>query len=371
MQRSHATLSVALMFAMLSTLCFSTPQAKAVTDDEVQAGIKKLIAYLFSQQNADGHWDKGNKDQAEGGEARNYGGLTALVTYALLKAGVSYQDERLQRALKFLEETELTGTYAVALRSHVWGRIPDSFKPYHQKDLYWLIEASHEVTTKGIGWHYTAEMKTYDNSVTQYGLLGCWEAAKRGLPVGQGLWKGVEEHFLNCQQDDGGWIYNDKHGGGSRGSMSAAGLTCLYVTQNYLHSMEYKTCGAARNSELQKRIDKGLAWFDKNFSATNVINGGPYHYYMVGVERVGLASGVRFFNGKDWYAEGAKNILSNPGNSPADRAFSLIFLVAGRYPLLVNKLSIPDKDWNNRPRDVGNATEWVSDEVEREMNWQV
>ncbi|MBI1375035.1 MAG: DUF4159 domain-containing protein [Phycisphaera sp.] len=370
MQRHGRVIGIAL--AMVLAVFLGAPRpAQAVTDDEVEAGIKKLVAYLFSQQNPNGHWDLDQPENDVAHQGMQWGGKTALVTYALLKAGVSYQDPRLERALEFLKTAELKGTYAVALRSHVWGRVPDSFKPYQQKDLYWLIEASHKVSSGGLGWRYVQDAKDFDNSVSQYGLLGVWEAAKRGLPVGQGLWKGVEDHFLAEQNDEGGWGYGGNHGDGSRGSMVAAGVTCLFVTQNYLHSMEYKTCGVTRNSELQKRIDKGLAWFGKNFSPTQNPNGGHYHYYMVGVERVGLASGIRYFNGKDWYAEGAKNILSDPGNNPVDRAFSLIFLVAGRYPLLVNKLSIPDKDWNNRPRDVANATQWVSDEVEREMNWQV
>jgi len=348
----------------------ATGPASAVTDEQIQQGIEKLVNGLYNQQNNRGTWDPdapGN-DHATGGQ---YGGTTALVTYALLTAGESYQSPKLRRALEFLNDVDMEGVYARACRAHVWSHLPPQFNDKLREDLYWLLEAQHK--EKG---HYNYTIKAgpnYDNSVTQYGVLGVWEAAKRGHPVGTGYWSLVEKHFVTTQHDNGGWDYraSGNHGGDVRGSMVAAGLAVLYITQDYLHAQDYRTPGRARKHPLQDRINKALDWFGNNFDPNKSPGGGQHHYYLYGVERIGLASGVKYFNKHDWYEAGAEVILKNIPDGAANRAFSLLFLVRGRVPVFINKLEIPDYDWNNRPRDLGNLTAWVSDEVEKRMNWQV
>ncbi len=350
---------------------FSAPANARVTDDDIQTGIKKLIEVIYSQQNAQGIWDP--PEPAAGHEfGTNWGGHTALFTYALLTAGESYQKKEMQRAIEFLkkesenEKSNMKSVYGIGLRAHVWAALPPQFEKYLKDDMYWLSKACHDDGRGGMGFHYTQEMKSWDNSVSQYGFLGLWEAAKRGHQVNTGIWQGGEKHFIETQvAADGGWNYAGT--GPGTPSMTAAGLAVLYITQDYLHTQDFRTPGNARRHKLQEKINAGLEYFNKNFAPLS----GPQPWYaMYGVERVGVASGVKYFNGKDWYAEGAEAILQRPGGGP-DLAFSLLFLVRGRVPVLINKLQIPDYDWNNRPRDMARLTEWVSDEVENRMNWQV
>ena len=57
----------------------------------------------------------------------------------------------------------------------------------------------------------------------------------------------------------------------------------------------------------RRAIARGLQWMDRHFSASeNPVRLRDYYYYMYGVERVGLASGMKHFGGHDWYAEGAR-----------------------------------------------------------------
>lgn len=356
-----------------------------VTDEQVRQAIQRNIDALYALQNDRGTWDP--PDPAAAGEAEsahvygtNYGGTTALVTYALLTAGESYQSPRLRRAIDFLSKTEMNGTYAVGLRNHVWAHLPPPFEPMIRKDTRWLADAIGAGPFKG-GYLYTPVPTPgaggIDNSVTQYGVLGAWEGAKRGMPITDAYWKLVEAHFLGCQEQDGGWSYNGQTA--TTGSMTASGLACLFIVQDHLYRDLYRTPGkgaganGAPDHPLHKAINRAVQWFDKNFSATINPGGGTawLTYYLVGVERIGLASGLKYFGSHDWYAEGAEVLVRRPFNTPVDYAFSLIFLVRGRVPVFANKLRIPDYDWNNRPRDLNRLAQWVSDEIEQEMNWQI
>ena len=112
------------------------------------------------------------------------------------------------------------------------------------------------------------------------------------------------------------------------------------------------------------------------------------HYTLYGIERIGAASGRRYFGGKDWFDLGAQYLLSKQhedGSWSGDRGaipdtcFALLFLARGRAPLLMNKLqyetqegrnAVPDV-WDERPRDVANLAAWVGKQQESFFNWQV
>ncbi|MDH3585208.1 MAG: DUF4159 domain-containing protein, partial [Phycisphaerae bacterium] len=351
------------VYILSASLVFSVTASApgAATDEQVLAEIKKITNQLIKLQDKRGTWE--NTNHAEG---RNSGGVTALVTYALLTAGVSYQDARLKRAIKYLQEKELTGTYAVACRSHVWGALPSRFAAEHRKDMQWLTKAAHPTEGGGYGFHYTYEAKTWDNSCTQYGVLGLWEASKRGLPVPASFWSQAEKHFLATQLPNGGWNYSAKHGAASKGTMNAAGLTCLYITRDYVHAGDFRRVGVTPNHPVQKAIEKGLVQLAKQPSLTM---GG---YGMYGHERVGLASGLKYIGGRNWFADQAAKLVKGGARSdPANLSFELLFLVRGRVPVFINKLMVPDFHWNNRPSAIAKLTKWVSDEIEQEMIWQV
>jgi hypothetical protein len=363
-----------------TSLIWGAPTQAKVTDQQVQATIKKIVERLYALQNERGTWDP--EQPASGPDhvfGTNYGGTTALVTYALLTAGESYQSPRLRRAVEFLasEKTPMNGVYAVGLRNHVWAHLPPSFELQLKRDTKWLLEAQGGGPAKG-AYHYTpAQSKagSFDNSVTQYGVLGTWEAAKRGIPIPTTYWELVGRHFVATQQKDGGWCYLAAPAPNHpvTGSMTASGLACMFIVQDHLFAHEFRKVGEAAKHPVTAKINGGLEWFDKNFAATltGKVPAGPVYYYLLGVERIGLASGYKYFGGLDWYAAGAELLVRNPGAAPSDLSFSLLFLVRGRVPLFANKLRIPGYEWHNRPRDLSRLAAWVSDEVEQEMNWQI
>lgn len=361
----------------------------AVTDAQVGQAIDQLVQFLYKQQNAQGHWDDAERGDGNHSEGLQYGGTSALVTYALLAAGESYQKPQMKRAINALANFDIKGTYATALRMHVWSHLPDSFEPALRKDLAYLLTCPIDSKTapgaKAFG--YGPGLDSWSNSRTQYGTLGLWEAAKRGMPVPQAVWTPLQSHFIATQLDSGAWIYNQQLHSTGTVAMTAAGLTAMYILQDYLHAEEFRTPGRADNHPIRKLIDRGLEFFSKNWKPTADSPGRGSQflgYHLYGTERVGLASGRKYFGGLDWFAAGADVIVKNTStkgfavkgssnySSPVVRsAFALLFLSRGRSPIFASKLEIPGHDWNNRPRDLANLAAWVSDTVEQKMNWQV
>ncbi len=354
--------------------------ASAVTDQEVRQAIARLVKQLYGQQNQAGNWDTGGANpNAEGVQANFYGGPTALVLYALLSAGEQWQkNPPMLTALEHLKKINPTknfnGSYARGVDAHVWAKLPGSqFGKYLEKDYYWL---ENSIDMQKGGYAYTPGHNHYDNSITQYAVLGMWEAAKRGHAPGEDYWLAVEKRMLRMQNPDGGWNYNGN--GASYGSMTTSGLALLYITLDYAHAQKFVQTGQTDNHKTMQAIMKGVNWMHKNYSPNqNPGKNGHYAYYMVGVERVGLAGGWKYFGGKDWYRTGAEVMVrgggggGGDGGKTTDVAFRLIFLSRGRVPVLINKLQIKDYAWNNRPFDVSNLTRWASDEIERSVNWQV
>lgn len=363
-------LSLLLMLALAwcAGVSWATP-AHAATDQEVEEAMVRMEKWLFEQQQADGAWEIGVDNK------RNVGGPTAMAVYALLNRGNNFQDPRVEKGIKWLQGlgNNMPGTYARGVRSHVWSSLPDSYKPFLTADAQWLLQAH-----KNTLFDYTSPRKDrVDLSVTQYGQLGLWEAVKRGVPIPPAFWQESAQWLLKAQNNDGGWTYGKD--GPSRGSMTCAGITLLAIAQQ-----ELPTIRNARRPppEISGAINKGILWLDREWKdGVHPARGDKdLMYYLYGVERVALATGVKEFKGKDWFASGAQTILEEEkgkgfidghGGKIVNTAFALSFLARGRVPVWISKIAVPGQEWNNRPNDLYFATRYLSDRRESEIVWQV
>ncbi len=318
-------------------------------------------------------------------------GADALCVYALLHAGQAMdqkilgpQDPFTDQILTVLKQYNMVFTYHRSLRAaalSVFARVQDN--PSLEEDVRWLLLA-------GKNGSYTYTIPTadndgqWDNSNSQYGLLGVWSGAMAGFSIPRNYWAGVEQHWNSCANPDGTFGYTM---GTSSTTMTCAGVASLMVARDYLDTSDITAKDGDRPS-LSPAIDNALSWLDAGdncLSDWNNMAGAGYALY--GLERVGLASGFKFFGAHDWYSELARRLVneqhldgswgSNPPVNGAlspqtlvDTAYALLFLSRGRHPVLYNKLRY-EGDWNNRAHDVSHLARWASHELERPLNWQV
>src|SRR5882757_6277188 len=78
----------------------------------------------------------------------------------------------------------------------------------------------------------TADDVPWDNSNSQYGVLGVWSCAEWGIEIPGWYWKDVEKHWVTWQLKDGQWGYKKTDNLGSL-AMTAAGIASLFVTADW------------------------------------------------------------------------------------------------------------------------------------------
>jgi len=299
---------------------------------------------------------------------------TALATYALLESGLSPQDNRIARALEWLKTHKTNKTYSLGLRCNVWlvANQKTAGKYYEQlaKDTAMLVKAG-----QAGHYHYSSAgpVGSWDNSNSQYGLLGVWAGERGGLEIPDKYWQAVLGHWLLRQLADGGWGYSITVSRSSP-TMTAAGVASLFICFDNVFAKKFSSC----NSQFSlPAIERGLAWFDRYYTKTR---GNAGFYYLYGIERVGLAAGYKYFGTSDWYKLGGHALVTRQnadgswgegGYGPVvNTSFALLFLVRGRNPVLFNKVEYHG-DWNNRPRDLAMLTRWIGYTFEREVNWLI
>lgn len=367
--------------------------AAELTDRHILLAIDAIVEELYRRKHEQRFWDPKHWTYNTHGDENQSGGYTALCALSLLYAGQSYQDPRLRDAIDYLHTFGMSGTYAVALRAHIWAHLPQKYKPDLAADHQWLIDGFSE-RVRGWGYSKQPNASRQDHSLRQYGALGLWEAAKRGVHCDARYWRMLEQAYIDSQLADGGWNYR-ADSSPPRGSMTAAGLTVLFITQDLLHANEAVKLPRQGQTRHQRAIDLGMQWMTDNFSPThNPGRDADFYYYLYGVERVGLASGYRYFGEHDWFRDGAAELIrrlcdldEQTGEMAVHQyiagvedaglvrnhhlAFALMFLSRGRSPISINKLKVEDYNWNNRPRDVANLNSLISDATETQLNWQI
>ena len=208
---------------------------------------------------------------------------------------------------------------------------------------------------------------TGDNSNSQYAALGlraCHDAgvtlpretviklAKRWWTTSQlGDPKGGKDNAVATSggmmaAEPRGWSYVQNDRAYSSMTTGAIGAVCIY---DYILGEDWKK---------DKVVAGGMAWLQKNYSVTE--NVGPcetggqaptefLYYYLYALERAGILYDTVFIGNKDWYLDGAREILAaqKPGgewaqSGPAtmrpawDTCFAILFLKRATRPLVVS-----------------------------------
>lgn len=175
-------------------------------------------------------------------------------------------------------------------------------------------------------WDYTGRPNG-DTSISQYAVLGLWEADNAGARVPATVWDRVAQWFLSTQAGGGSWNYHrDEAGHPETLSMTAAGVGSLLICkrQLLLHakgmdkpskllvplnptgddaSYEPKTSSA----RIDQAVNRGLGWLASSFTlGSDPIVGSSVYYGLYGVERIGALSEKTTLGRIDWFEQGRK-----------------------------------------------------------------
>lgn len=311
-------------------------------------------------------------------------GVDALCIYALLQAYHTTGDSRLDPRRNFMKQAldtlrtlpmnDTQGTYSRSLRANALALAnrPEDL-PTLKADLQWLLvtgpTGAYTYPSRDVQQTAALTGFIWDNSNSQYGLLGVWAAAEAGLPVPHAYWLAAQHHWTTTQLPTGEWSYGVADPDAARRSMTFAGVASLMVTQDYLHT--------ANGEEAQPaQLTRAINWLESGDNGVATFREGALPGYTAfGLERVGLATGFKYFGKHDWYRECAADVVAaaRPDGGWDDAvatSFAMLFLARGRHPVMMNKLRF-DGDWNDRPRDVANLARYAGHELERPLNWQV
>ncbi len=427
-----ATLIVVAMSVSAAAAKPVTPNGDAVNSKNVIAAIKDGVSFLLKQERLNGDkskifWEKGIKMlqhfSAPPGRrnlrlpgmlwAPQYGGETAIVVEALLDVEqslrlpeISQFTPAMQKPIKFLASLRPDSTYVASFQANAMTLLPN--KPaYRQallRDFRYLLNTIH----RDGAYSYLNPPSSppnpilpgdWDNSNTQYGVLGEWACAHQGLEVPIAYWRLAGEHWRDTQYTDGCWVYGGFigiHPPNASTGPEVAGRHHLYSPEiaatftpagvaSLLICDEFTNLRPTNHPVIDPSVRSGLQWINSHFSE-NISSMSVYSMY--GYERVALASGLQQFGGVDWYRSLAGRLLQMRnqygghwrqdywrGSSDAvGTAYALLVLDRGLNPVIMSKLQYTKNyfgPWNARPRDAANFVSWVTRTYESPVNWQV
>ena len=366
------------------------PQEVTVTDEQVSAAVGRGLRFLMDRQKPEGQWATPYAKQFTGG-------AEGLVVLTALSAGERPDSEKMKLALNYLGSIDLPTVYARSLRTMIYARLGQQYTQKLAEDVKFLVD--HQ---KSGGWGYgvghetTAFMPDWtDASNTQMALLALRDAAEAGAEVAPSVWRKCRSYWVSSQhKDDGGWGYQStSEGAGLRTrsypSMTAAGAASLQIVADRIAPMDASDEKPRQPlvTEDQGAIDKAMKYLVANYQPGQ----GPAwpagmssewnNYYLFCLARAALATGERTLGEQKWFAQVPAMLLSQQradgswrasdpspeGQEIVSTCFALLCLSQCQPMVLINKLSLSDKD----SFDAQNLTRWMSRTMQHPVAWQL
>jgi hypothetical protein len=378
----------------------------APLDPKIAAAVQKAAKFIA-----------GNVGKSQSGDE-------GLAAYALLKADVKPTNPVVVALLRKVLAKFGRGGYRPP-QHHTYAAGVDMMAleaadpKRYRKHLQAIVKYITTVQNPKGDWYYPGPSIGGDTSISQYGVLGLWAAARAGVTIPPLVWdKAAAWHVAN-QMKGGGFTYQPGNGVvNATSSMTAAGTSSLLVCRLYLYPEGGPRFAAPKKKKKGPRqrfgvleeidltegdspekpnaprrvnyrpktplaaIDKAIAggtdWLTKGYTVR--ANEYPI-YYLYGLERAAALANLPRIGNHDWFADGSAHLLSrqggdgmfsgsNCGNVPGT-AFAILFLtrttskLLGRQPkprtpidggLLAGGRGLPDNLKQTQLRD-GKAKE--------------
>ena len=313
-------------------------QQQPASEPQIKGAIQRARALLVKEVNTFG------------------GGESAVMAMALLKSGVAPETPEIKAAIEKILKRVTTVEYQTG-QHYVYeagvslmalaNADPVAYKPQIAVIARFLISAQ----LPNGAWDYPNPTQG-DTSITQYAILGLWEAQRAGVPVPKQVWDKAAGWHVTRQMPDGSFTYHpvmeNVPGTGFQGthSMTVAGTASLYVARMHLYSdsrdadepaktrsgkkrgkkygilepadavrgagprvAEVNDAGykrVTRLASIDKALDRGKEWLANHFTVAP--QGSWDIYYLYGLERLAALANIPELGGHDWYAEGAAHL---------------------------------------------------------------
>lgn len=400
--------------APVSPLHAQSPTAPPFTYDHIQGAIQKAISAIYLEKPNYTFGDMyalryihGRRSSSTYQEIVHGMGNHAVACWALLEAGESYQNPPLYRRINWVLSGDQPFAYDRGMRAQMLAQLPAMrWDKWIHREYVWLSGALTD--QGGYDYQWTGGKATGfgDNANAQYGVLGIWGCERGGHKVPNKVWQRIDSHWrkgqkkIEQQEDEkdsqnelaAGWSVIDPNVEDTlpffkriSGPMTAGGVMGLMLTERALYGQKMTDVDVG----LSPHLTKGINWLDTNFSLTDQDEASDWYYYMWTIQSVGRATGYSTFNGVDWFRDVTAEILARqqgngmwtgPKGALLSTSFAILYLSRANDPLAVSKIRFKRKDkagtliegrWNNRPHDMWNFVDYVSDECEYAATWQI
>jgi hypothetical protein len=211
----------------------------------------------------------------------------------------------------------IESTYTAALQAVALARTdPAKHRDRIAFCYRWLAERQCENGQWDYGAAEPRRPPNGDNSCSAYAALGLRACREAGIEVDPEVVRRARAWWLQAQNPDGGWGYNefgrlapdqvsraDEAGASSYGSATASGASSVLVLSRIL----------GEDTSTHVSVRRALDWLARNHATDRNPRKAPgfsHLHYWLALERLGLALGTEHVGPHEWYADGADFLLS-------------------------------------------------------------
>ena len=302
-------------------------------------------------------------------------GESALIAYALMKAGVPASDAHVRRLMDQLTRQVSGAEFRPGLQNgadnYEAAFVCMAFAEADQRKYQAQIKSTAAYLIRKQNpdgaWDYSPPQQG-DTSMTQVAVLGLYISAQAGVDISRRVWDKAAHWIITRQIPSGGFAYHPKPPGVDKSnetathSMTTGALGALFLCRTQL-SIKNGT-SASGDRGLLRRLDRdvrpdgkdsllvnavqidravtlGKRWLDTHFTVLNPL--GHKHYYYYSLERYAAFYQIQNIGGYDWYREGVQQLRAeelkaggwfrrvDPGGQAVHTAFALLFLVRATH----------------------------------------
>ncbi len=265
-------------------------------------------------------------------------GETALIALAMLKAEVPTTDASLSACLNKLRarissrgyEPERRGGADIYEAAVVALALSNTLNVNRRSELTAIAQYLLGQQKANGSWDYT-DRQLGDTSISQYALLGLWEAENGGASIPPETWERAAVWFMSSQSSGGSWNYHrDDPNRPETLAMTAAGVGSLLICQRQLGRYRRQGDSASpllvpltaegkqarydvslSHSRLDQAIRRGLGWLSSSFTTGAGAAGESIYYALYGIERVGGLANRDTLGRVDWFEQGRRFIRAS------------------------------------------------------------